>query len=262
MNKKEGISRIGTFVSALAWIAAAVIVIFSIYLTFSSYRPDWSALLIGTLISAGAWGLLQGVVWVIDGFLGNKGDQSSILWPRRFRFRKGRQRSAYGSRQDLVGPHGWLFFLIISLMIFTPLMLLGGTLGDIGDAERLNPSLRSLPAWGNYKIAAWCLVAAAASLKIAAGYRLKTIHTPNSALFAVTVLWVAGPVVDMSSLMLLHTMLKIPLNLILSAEVVNAFLGSVAYAVFWTAYLKWSRRVRNTYFSRSGSVGQESFEAR
>lgn len=232
---------------------AALIVAGAAAIGFSARRTDWFVILGGAVLAVAAWALFQGVVWVIDGFIGNKSDRSSIIWPKRQRSGNAeaetvKPKPAPSPKPALVGADGWLYFLIVILMILSPIALVGSTLKDIGDAEQANPGLIGTAAWANYKVAVWCLIAAGAALKIAAGYRLKKIYKPESVLFAITAIWLAGPVLILVNVLLLHITLDVPMGWLLNKEVLSTFIGAAFWAVVWTAYLKWSRRVRNTYF--------------
>lgn len=252
MSASEGVTRIAKLVSVSAWVAAGLGILITVITTFSPRRPDWTMFFLGLVFSIVVWALLQGVVWVIDGFAGNKGARSSIIWPRKLLPKKMvshvTPEPAQLSRPDLLGVHGWLFFLVISLMILSPLVTVGSLYSEFEQVERSFPRLRNVAVWKDYKWVAWALVLSALAFKITAGYRLKTVFQSSSVGFAILALWVTGPGLDLVLLVIQNSMLGLSFRAMLSAQVVGAFVGSVLYALIWSSYLKFSRRVRNTYF--------------
>lgn len=146
---------------------------------------------------------------------------------------------------ELYGVHGWLVWLVSILIFIGPGVGVGRLLQALRSTVTLMPALADLPQWHAYTLATWMMFAAASLLSIAAGVGLEKRRDPGAVNFARVVLWIIGPVIT-----LMHGLL-IPLALFgktgASPFYALTLTYSIIWAVAWTAYLSWSRRVRNTY---------------
>ena len=96
MNAKEGLSRIGKLCSAASWAMLLLGVVLSSVLLFGS-KTDWGFFLVCAAVVCAFFCAMQGTVWILDGFAGNKAGQSNLFWPcRRYR----RQVQAIGQAEE------------------------------------------------------------------------------------------------------------------------------------------------------------------
>lgn len=255
MNAKEGVGRIAKLISALAWVILLGGTVISASESLFGRRVEWG-LFFGLLISLVIiFSVIQGIVWVIDGFIGEKdGAAHNFLWPykrKSLRVKK-LDDSGKASRQEaknahLIGVRGWLFFFILTLMVFGPLRTLGETARNISDVERAYPTIVDLAQWGHYKTAIWIAVLGYCIAIIWAGWSLKRHLIPSSVSAAIAVMWIcpiALIAIDMYAAM---AFLEMKASDYFSKEIIAGMIGGLVYAGVWTAYLKLSRRVKNTY---------------
>ncbi|CAB3844315.1 DUF2569 family protein [Achromobacter ruhlandii] len=144
------------------------------------------------------------------------------------------------------GIGGWLLLLVIVLIAVAPIGNIGNMLGA-AQYEQDNPVLLGLPAWETYKKLAWCLVIASSIASCLAGYRLCNVRTPGSVAIAIGAIWFCGPLCMALRLIAEAAAFDVGLAQVLGGHM-SLGIGSVLGASLWTAYLKRSRRVRNTYF--------------
>lgn len=251
MNVSEGVSRLAKLVSALGWAAAAAIFLGTLSSASAGRRyPDWGTVAIGCVVAVLVWAIFQAIVWVIDGFIGNRGAKSNIIFPRLLLFRRRPNHTPTPSlaRPDLVGVHGWLFFFVIVLMVFSPLMLISGIFNELQLAEKQVPEAIAEEYWRNYKIRVWSVAGAAIGLMVAAGYRLMTVHNASSVTFAIAALWLCGPVLTLIMILIPATAGAQISDIFASEQTATLLSGSFVSPIIWTIYLKTSRRVRNTYY--------------
>lgn len=93
MSAKEGFNRVVKAISAIGWMLAITIAVILAWVIASEGDP-----IIGLAIAA-FWAAVilvvsQGLVWILDGFLGNRGTSSSIIWPSF-------------ARKFIAPPHEW-----------------------------------------------------------------------------------------------------------------------------------------------------------
>lgn len=264
MSAKEGVSRIAKAVSVVSWIAIAGGLLTTVSLSMMARRDVGIVFFGGLLASFVVWGLCQGLVWIIDGFVGNKNETSSLLWPvkRKRRLRPAldesdstpAQKVSYmNSRPDLYGVGGWLLFFVISFTVITPLAVLGSTANNFSQTELAYPVLNSLTSWGNYKTASFALAFLVAGMYGWCGKVLWTQHIPQSVKTAILALWILPLFLGVGDVMLAMGILELHLHdAVDGRELVSRLFGYFMPAAVWTLYLKLSRRVRNTYFNKAG----------
>ncbi|TKR53431.1 DUF2569 domain-containing protein [Allopusillimonas ginsengisoli] len=254
MNAKEGMSRIAKLISVLAWVTLALGSIATATATLSDRKPEWSLFFLILALLLVVFAAMQGIVWIMDGFIGNKEAQSNILWPYKRNKRPvtpkfDQVKAAKNAERDLHlrGVGGWLLWLVIVLMVLTPLFGFGQTSNNLGEAEALYPNLIGLPAWQNYKDSSWVLAWIAAGASFTAGYRLFKFHHPGSVSLTIAVLWVTPIATTIADSFLANHFLDVSMA-DAGMEIIAALIKGLLSASIWTAYLKLSRRVRNTYY--------------
>jgi hypothetical protein len=150
---------------------------------------------------------------------------------------------AFNPHAYLTGVDGWLAWLTLCLMVLAPLLTAGRLNMDLGLLAERFPTLHDDPRWGNYTRALWAIWAVATAFGVAAGHRLWKIHEPGSVRFAITALWLIGPLAYFAEVLAGAIAFRAPL----AGEVLGGASGACSAAKIWTAYLMRSRRVRNTY---------------
>lgn len=256
MSAKEGISRIAKAISVVSWVALGGGLLTTVSLSMMARRDVGIVFFGGLLASFVAWGLCQGLVWIIDGFAGNKDETSSLLWPvkrkkplARVSFNEEVKVSPQlaGSRPDLRGIGGWLVFFIITLTVINPLTVLGGTASNIREAERLYPNLISFVPWQNYKMVSWVVVLVAVGSFLWCGWILWKQHISSSVRAAITCIWVVPIMLIVCDIVAADYFLQVGPSEMLNKETLFSLIRGFSYATVWTLYLKLSRRVKNTY---------------
>jgi len=145
---------------------------------------------------------------------------------------------------ELRGVRGWLAFLAVSLFILRPLVLIFATLAGVSATESANPVLLTLAGWGTAKTITWVAVALQILCSGAAGWMLMIRFKPSTVTAVVALLWVGGPLLSLVCTAGVAAVLGVHL----SDAIDPGELGKdLVYATVWTAYLKRSERVRNTY---------------
>lgn len=153
------------------------------------------------------------------------------------------------SYRELRGVSGWLAFLVVSLLVLTPLFGTARTYGAIASTEQLYPQLVGTAIWSQIKTATWLFFAAQAGLLFSAGWRLAYRFVPGSVRYAIAMLWIAGPTLTLLSLVVIGAISGA--NVFAQPEggqALGGVFGGIISAGLWTAYLIRSRRVRNTYY--------------
>ncbi|GGC17312.1 hypothetical protein GCM10007205_27890 [Oxalicibacterium flavum] len=249
MAMKEGVSRVSKLISGTSWALLVLFAILGIVAAFNNAGAITSIVLL--LLGGFLFAVTQGCVWVLDGFIGNTGVDSNFLWPRKRKGSIKNNETPYKpsgfNEKPLVGVGGWLMFLVASLTIFGPLRSVITTANAIMDAENLYPELLNLSGWTNYKITAWLIAIMLSAAFIWAGRGLLKHHIPASVDACIQVIWAAPFVAMIGDLLSAVVFLKLSPSDYLGPEVIGGVLQGIMYAAIWTAYLKRSRRVKNTY---------------
>ncbi len=139
----------------------------------------------------------------------------------------------------LEGVGGWLAFLVIGLLVFTPLRGFAafGQLSLVADKEGANlPQL--VYNIEVLRIALQVAIAGFAGIKL---YRSRHVDTVP---LAITILWLAGPILNALDFVAVSWLLD---EQVLNGQRLGVMIGSVLWASAWTAYLLKSKRVKNTY---------------
>jgi hypothetical protein len=149
------------------------------------------------------------------------------------------------SQDDLKGVGGWLAFLCISLIALSPLFSLITSYIEISDTEAMYPTLRGNPTWTTAKLVSWVMVFAQIGLMIFTGLRLNSSTRRSTINFARIMLWVCNPLMSLISLLVLSLIFRA--SLLDDPKVLSDLARGIFWALIWTLYLTFSRRVRNTY---------------
>ncbi len=145
------------------------------------------------------------------------------------------------------GIGGWLGFLIVVLMIISPLSDYNILANGFREASQKSSVLTSTQQWQYYKQASWLIFAISAAIKYSAGYRLWKTHQPESVSFAILALWLSFPIAYIASSISEVLIFNLNIN---DALISGMYIGAtiqILIAGFWTAYLMRSVRVKNTY---------------
>lgn len=249
MENKEGLSRVAKLMSFVGWIFLALGIFVGIGMAFGN---GGVASFLGVVVGAFLFVVIQGLVWVLDGFIGNNGAHSNLLWPKKrsvVNKNSGSPEKPENTKPQLRGVQGWLLLLVVSLMFIGPLRTIGGVMDSIGTAEMNYPALINLPAWGNYKTACWIMVIATCAAMIWAGNGLRKHHIPASVSACICILW-ATPIASISTdYFAAAAFLDMSAGDYFGRESLTVLAQGIICAAVWTAYLKMSKRVKNTYHS-------------
>ena len=155
--------------------------------------------------------------------------------------------SRNGSRvwsNDPSGIGGWLLLLVVQMMIIGPLSGAGAIFGAIASAEIQHPALASSPGWSALKGAIGWTFAVVAALSFYGGLRLTRSRDWSAVKEAVQILWATGPA---AAFVLGWIIPRVVFGEASLGDMVSPIAWTSIYAGIWTAYLKKSRRIRNTY---------------
>lgn len=151
----------------------------------------------------------------------------------------------------LRGPHGWLALFIFGSYIVAPLLTFGNLANDFQTVERQYPNLLTLPSWSNYKMGNWLLFGGAAMWQWWVAYGLHKNFVPSSVKAAKLFLLFNPVLLSVGILVLSYT----ALNYVLVEAAFTVLLKGLAGGIAWYLYFKFSRRVKNTYFTDIGPIG-------
>jgi hypothetical protein len=147
--------------------------------------------------------------------------------------------------EELRGVAGWLALLVAGLTVLGPLMALAQTSNEISIAEASNPLLESNPLWAQVKLVSWVSTFLGCGVSIFAGITLGTNHRIESVRIAIACLWFGGLGIAIATLAIMGEITGG--DAFGQPEAISGLVRSVFTAGIWTAYLKFSRRVRVTY---------------
>lgn len=144
------------------------------------------------------------------------------------------------------GMGGWLAFLAFNLLVLWPL---GGLVTIYAGFARIEAAfgVAGVSAWEVYKKVTWLFFLASAAVSILAGYCLCRVRKKISVQAAVCGIWLAGPVLNLASLLVGRLVLRVSYAGGSFWQGVGSVAFSTVLAFLWTGYLKCSVRVRNTY---------------
>ena len=149
----------------------------------------------------------------------------------------------------LEGIGGWLRFLIVSLMILSPLVIFGRYSGEIQAAETQFPHLINLPIWSQIKEISWILAIFQASILIGAGFLLWKTRLKSTPKRVILMLWLGGPVALTLGMLAIAYISNQPLAEVIGREELGSIFGACISSFIWSIYLIRSNRVKNTYIN-------------
>lgn len=247
MAQKEGLSRVTKLIAFTGWMFLIIGALIGISMGSSDGASSFFFGLFGGVFF---FAVAQGLVWVLDGFIGNVGADSNLFWPKKriaAGFSNMRSAKTEKIKPPLRGVQGWLLLLVIGLVCLGPLRMAGDTINAIKLAEDTYPGLINLPAWENYKTASWMTAAALCAALFWAGYGLLKHHIPSSVNACISILWAVPIVTLLADCLSSITFLEVSAGDYFTAEAFTGLAQGLVGAALWTAYLKRSRRVKNTY---------------
>ena len=148
---------------------------------------------------------------------------------------------------NISGIGSWLAVLIFGMMVLSPLIGIGSLSNELRTAIEKLPQLEQNSQWQTYKQTAWIIFTSSAALSFTAGYRLWKLHIPDSVKFAIYALWIISigrPFLDGVATIVIFGSNNFSE---VFPEMIAAMIPAVITAGIWTAYLKRSVRVKNTY---------------
>ena len=154
--------------------------------------------------------------------------------------------------EGLHGVGGWLALLVAGMLVLGPLLAIGRTYGEFASAERMYPGLTQLAEWSSFKTVGWVSLLIFCAISIYGGLGLATKRTPDAVSRAKWILWFNYPLSIVVTAMIIPTAM-IPGGGKEAAMAIPSLLASLIAVAIWTAYLKRSKRVQNTY-----GLGDES----
>lgn len=148
------------------------------------------------------------------------------------------------SDEDLVGVHGWLLFFVIALIFIVPILSAAETQSALSDLAKNDPIYAKTTDFEDTQAGAWFVWVVSSILSIIAGLLLAFRHKPSSPWIAIVVLWLVGPCLNGLILWGMQTYGE-EITPQLWFELIRSFVPPI----IWTAYLRMSKRVANTYVS-------------
>lgn len=149
------------------------------------------------------------------------------------------------ARAQSAGIGGWLALLIAWMVVFRPVA--GIYMLSMLQAHSLaNPIALESNGWLVDTSTFWIIFLIVAALSIYGGLRLWRDRSPAAVRTAIIILWIYSPIAAVD-LLIARAFLegRVPWpNAVITIGM------NLAIAAVWTAYLKRSRRVRNTYFQQ------------
>ena len=152
-----------------------------------------------------------------------------------------------GSRLARPGVGGWLAVLIVVLVAVRPILEGIAQSATFTQELQANPWLLHDVVWNRYRQIIWAVFFVNSLLSVSAGLLLWKLHRPISVRYAMTVLWVIWPgsyiAVALVWLCLGHPLIA----LVAIVQEWHGLLVSLIAPLVWTIYLRYSKRVKNTY---------------
>ena len=143
------------------------------------------------------------------------------------------------------GVGGWLKFLVIVMMVITPLSGIGYMFETLKLEKELALGGFLLPdKWGSHKLVSWIIVLFFSVLSFYGGLGLAQGRDWSVVRRAKAIVWLTWPIFYIAMVIVMMTFLgdNAPYG-----NVLGEFIASVIVASIWTAYLSRSKRVHNTY---------------
>ena len=154
---------------------------------------------------------------------------------------------------ELKGVGGWLKLLIIGMTVISPLMGAGYLNSDFIALEKLMPDIVEIDKWIEFKRTTWLVFLLFAAISVYGGLGLAKNIEWSYVNKAILILWVSGPIGT------IVIGIAVPIFVFgdgktVDQGIVGAVISSIIGASIWTAYLKLSKRVKNTYVKQNPDV--------
>lgn len=159
------------------------------------------------------------------------------------------EKNQEAERPELYGVGGWLGFLVLMLMLISPLINLGFTNANLQMFDSQFPELIESIPFSQIRTISYSAMALSIIGSISAGAFLLSYYKPFSVWYTIFVLIALGPVAGIITELLI---LETASNVILLQDDAWAGVASPTQALgpmIWTIYFIVSQRVKNTYFS-------------
>jgi hypothetical protein len=212
------------------------------------------------LIVVGVWLFYSGIAAVLTMSAGSGlrmsavfGVVGAVLFGFGVRMAAGLARDAAGqaSRNNAppapAGVRGWLLFLVIVLLIAVPARNFQQISDLLNQVSGVYAGLVDGAALANYRAFGWIIIVASSVFSIYAATRLYSAPVAKSVWWAKAAVWISGPITVLFFLADSVVFLGVDARAYFNVGTLFLILPVVYFAVLWTCYLKFSRRVANTY---------------
>lgn len=142
------------------------------------------------------------------------------------------------------GIGGGLAILIFLLVYLNPFILIGSTLIDFSEAQKINPALLSDPLWKQYTLLVWGCVVTFGVVLIYTGLKLKKgVGNPDAVYFAVLAILAVSILMPFltQELLVQYVYGKS------SGNYYGMVVRNLIFSFSWSFYLLKSERSKNTY---------------
>lgn len=143
------------------------------------------------------------------------------------------------------GVGGWLLFLIIGMIFLGPLIGAARTNFNFMTTESNYPNIAYLEQWVSYKNITWWILFATSALSVYGGVTLARSSDSSAVERAIWILWLIGPGGVVIDNIAASNLLKD--FSFFNLEFIKNLIISLANPIIWSAYLKKSKRVKNSY---------------
>lgn len=155
--------------------------------------------------------------------------------------------SQAGAAAAPAGVRGWLLLLVVVLFFVVPVRNLQQILALLNQVASTYAGFEGQTALANYKAFGWIIIVASSVFGVYAGWLLYSAHVARSVRLATAAVWICGPITVLFFLVDSVVFLGIDARYYFNVGTLLLILPVVYFALLWTAYVKLSRRVANTY---------------
>jgi hypothetical protein len=143
-----------------------------------------------------------------------------------------------GSSEPMVaGIRGWLLAFVLWMGIINPVFWIGFTLIILNRMEAANPGDAELMREAGWDVLMWVVTIFREAIRVAAALMLYFYRKPVSVWIALVALWLAGPLLILTTWVVMEG----------SEFNIAGLVRSALWAVGWSLFLLMSERVRLTY---------------
>lgn len=159
------------------------------------------------------------------------------------------------------GTRGFLGLFIIVSRYIGPLLGAGMIMGEFAQIERQNPGFYASDEMGRYMGVTWTFFAVIVGLSWWYTTKLKNEFTRSSVDFAVRSLIAVGVATPLMSVAMLSLILKVSNTDVLVTGFMKTAIQGLMSCGVWVAYLRMSKRVKNTYIVGPQILARENAAA-